>query len=63
MKVTTPLNDKFIISAIKGIVPDENMLIADYFTEYYNVPMENIAVIGGRVMRKRLRSNVFPILH
>ena len=23
------------------------MLIADYFTEYYNVPMENIAVIGG----------------
>ena len=47
MKVTTPLNDKFIISAIKGIVPDENMLIADYFTEYYNVPMENIAVIGG----------------
>ena len=47
MKVTTPLNDKFIISAIKGIVPDENMLIADYFTEYYNVPTENIAVIGG----------------
>ena len=36
-----------IISAIKGIVPDENMLMADYFTEYYNVPMENIAVIGG----------------
>ena len=47
MKVTTPLNEKFIISAIKGIVPDENMLIADYFAEYYNVPMENIAVIGG----------------
>ena len=47
MKVTTPLNEKFIISAIKGIVPDENMLIADYFAEYYNVPMENIAVMGG----------------
>ena len=47
MKVTTPLNEKFIISAIKGIVPDKNMLIADYFAEYYNVPMENIAVIGG----------------
>ena len=46
-KVTTSLHDKFIISAIKGIVPDENMLIADYFSEYYNVPIEHIAVIGG----------------
>ena len=46
-KVTTPLHDKFIISAIKGIVPDENMLIADYFAEYYEVPIEHIAVIGG----------------
>ena len=46
-KVTTPLRDKFIISAIKGIVPDENMLVADYFNEYYQVPLDNIAVIGG----------------
>lgn len=46
-KVEVPLDDKFIISAIKGIVPDENMLITDYFTEYYNVLPENIAVIGG----------------
>lgn len=46
-KVTTSLSDKFIISAIKGIVPDENMLVADYFAEYYNVPLDNIAVIGG----------------
>ena len=47
MKVTTSMQDKFIISAIKGIVPDENMLVADYFAEYYNVPIDNIAVIGG----------------
>ena len=46
-KVKTSLHDKFIISAIKGIVPDENMPIADYFAEYYNVPIDNIAVIGG----------------
>ncbi len=46
-KVKTPLNSKFIISAIKGIVPDENMLITDYFAEYYKVPIENIAIIGG----------------
>lgn len=46
-KVNTPLKEKFIISAIKGIVPDENMLIADYFSEYYQVPKDRIAVIGG----------------
>jgi len=46
-KVTTPMRDKFIVSAIKGIVPDENMLITDYFTEYYDVPSDNIAVISG----------------
>ncbi|MDR1937948.1 MAG: NAD(P)-binding domain-containing protein [Tannerellaceae bacterium] len=46
-KVKTPMHDKFIVSAIKGIVPDENILITDYFAEYYKVPMNNIAVIGG----------------
>ncbi len=46
-KVKTSLEDKFIISAIKGIVPDENMLITDYLSEYYHVPKDNIAVIGG----------------
>ncbi|WP_106828769.1 NAD(P)H-dependent glycerol-3-phosphate dehydrogenase [Parabacteroides pacaensis] len=46
-KVRTNLSNKFIISAIKGIVPDENMLVSDYFAEYYKVPSENIVVIGG----------------
>lgn len=47
MQLTSSLKDKFIISAIKGIVPDENMLVADYFAEYYDVPINNIAVISG----------------
>ncbi|MDD4516823.1 NAD(P)H-dependent glycerol-3-phosphate dehydrogenase [Massilibacteroides sp.] len=46
-KVSISLKDKFIVSAIKGIVPDENMLIADYFTQYYEVPENSIAIIGG----------------
>ncbi|MDR3269787.1 MAG: NAD(P)-binding domain-containing protein [Tannerella sp.] len=46
-KLKTPLTDKFIISAIKGIVPDENMLITDYFTEYYKVTEDNIAIVAG----------------
>lgn len=46
-KVSTPLKDKFIISAIKGLVPDDNVLITDYFANHYQVPHENIAIIGG----------------
>jgi len=45
--LSMPLKDKFIVSAIKGIVPDENMLISDYFTAYYQVASDNIAVLGG----------------
>ena len=46
-KLKTKIKDKFIISAIKGIVPDENLIVSEYFTEEYKVPPENIAVIAG----------------
>ncbi|MDR2119321.1 MAG: NAD(P)H-dependent glycerol-3-phosphate dehydrogenase [Tannerella sp.] len=46
-KLNVPIKDKRVVSAIKGIVPDENLLISEYFTEYYGVPEENIAIIAG----------------
>jgi glycerol-3-phosphate dehydrogenase (NAD(P)+) len=46
-RVTIPLSDKYIVSAIKGIVPEENMVISEYFSEYYQVPPENILALGG----------------
>lgn len=46
-KLNVPLKDKLIISAIKGIVPDENMLVSDYFSKFYKVPPKNIIVLGG----------------
>jgi glycerol-3-phosphate dehydrogenase (NAD(P)+) len=46
-KMTASLADKYIISAIKGIVPDENMLVNDYFSTYYGVNPHNIVVIAG----------------
>ena len=46
-KLKTPLYNKFIVSAIKGIVPDENMIVTDYLKKIYNVPAKNLAVIGG----------------
>ena len=45
--LTEPLKDKLILSAIKGIVPEENMIITDYLRDFYHVPEENIAVVGG----------------
>jgi len=46
-KLSVGIDDKFIISAIKGIVPPENLLVTDYLRQYYNIPEENIAIVGG----------------
>ncbi len=46
-KLKAKISDKFIITSIKGIVPDENMIISEYLKKYYNVPNDNIAVLGG----------------
>ena len=41
-KLKTKIKDKFIITAIKGIVPDDNVIVSEYFTKEYGVPPENI---------------------
>ena len=46
-KLTTSLKDKVLLSATKGIVPDENMTISEYFHEYYGIPDDNILVVSG----------------
>ncbi len=38
---------KLIVSAIKGIIPDENMIVGEYLMREYAIPAENIIVIGG----------------
>jgi glycerol-3-phosphate dehydrogenase (NAD(P)+) len=38
---------KKIVSAIKGIVPDENQIIGEFIHEKYNVPLTDILVISG----------------
>ncbi len=45
--LTVDLSKKIIISGIKGIIPETNLLFADHFNQKYNVPLENIAVIAG----------------
>lgn len=41
------LQGKIIVSAIKGIVPDENLIVGDYLQQHYQVPLSHIVVIGG----------------
>ena len=46
-KLRTRLSDKFIVTAIKGIVPDENLVCSEYFHQVYDVPYDNLACIGA----------------
>lgn len=41
------LKNKKIFSAIKGIVPEHNLIIAEFFNQVYEIPIENIGVITG----------------
>lgn len=46
-KLAVPISDKFVISAIKGIIPPENLVVTDYLYQHYGVPYENIAIVAG----------------
>lgn len=46
-KLKTKIRDKFIVTAIKGIVPDDNVVVSQYLNQMYNVPDDNLAVLGG----------------
>ena len=46
-KLKTRLRDKFIVTAIKGIVPEENLICTEYFHQAFDLPYDNLACIGG----------------
>lgn len=46
-KLRVSLTDKFVVTAIKGIVPDEDLVVTEYFRQIYNVPDNQLAVISG----------------
>lgn len=41
------LKNKIVVSAIKGLIPDDNLIIAEFFNQYYDVPLEQVVVISG----------------
>jgi len=46
-KLKVSIREKLIAIAIKGLVPDDNITISQYFQQAYNVPEDNITTIGG----------------
>lgn len=40
-------DNKTLISGIKGIVPSENLTVAEFFNKNYQVPFRNISIISG----------------
>ncbi len=39
--LTVPMENKYVISAIKGLVPDENMIVGSYLHKTYNGEANN----------------------
>lgn len=38
---------KFMVSALKGIIPNDNMVVSEYWADNFKIPLENIGVISG----------------
>ena len=45
--ITVDMSNKMVISAVKGMIPDENLLVTEYMHKHFNVPEENLGVIAG----------------
>lgn len=39
--------EKFIVSALKGMVPSDNMVMSEYLADTFKIPLEDIGVISG----------------
>ena len=45
--IKVDMSNKMVISAVKGMIPDENLLVTEYMHQYFHVPKENLGVIAG----------------
>jgi glycerol-3-phosphate dehydrogenase (NAD(P)+) len=43
----TDISKKYVLSGIKGVVSDENLLVVEYLNQHFNVPFERMGVIAG----------------
>ncbi len=45
--LSVSLADKFIVSAIKGIITDEYVTVAEYINQAFGVPFDRIGIVSG----------------
>lgn len=41
------LKGKFMVSALKGIIPSDNMVMSEFLADNFKIPLENIGVVSG----------------
>lgn len=46
-EISIDISHKKIISAVKGMIPDENILITDYLHDHYDIPEKQLGIIAG----------------
>lgn len=46
-KLNVDITNKIVVSAIKGIIPEDNLIIGDFFNQKYNLPLNNFVVLTG----------------
>ena len=58
--IKVDMSNKMVISAVKGMIPDENLLVTEYMHQYFHVPKENsslyryAAALGVHLMLQAL---------
>ncbi|MDE6460415.1 MAG: NAD(P)-binding domain-containing protein, partial [Paramuribaculum sp.] len=46
-KIKVDISDKFVVSAVKGIVPDDNLIISTYMQKRFGVDVKRTLVVSG----------------
>lgn len=46
-RVKKSMRKKIVVSAVKGMVPEENLVISDYMHQVFHVPNEQLGVVAG----------------
>ena len=46
-RIRRSMRQKVVVSAVKGMIPDENQLVTDYLHQRFNIPTDQLAIIAG----------------
>lgn len=46
-KLSIDISNKIVVSAVKGILPENGLLLGEHFHTHYKIPFDNIGVIAG----------------